>query len=202
MKAKAMKLPRTLLFLLCVLLAAAATAGDRRIVGNDDAGLAALVAERRAAWTLREVEFEKIGSGDLELREIEVFATGSRVIASDGLGEMTVARPATRFLRGTVNGVAGSVVALTVPADGEVTGLATDGNLVWTLRRRLADRRLEAVAVDAARDGPRKPFQCGLDRLPQPQSKSAHSAVPEVPAVAAAIPAGQLYQATIAIETD
>jgi hypothetical protein len=195
---------RAFLWLILLLLgaSAAAQAAERREIANDPAALATLASDPHSVWTVRDVEIESLGATDLDLREVEVFEPSSRLVVHDGRREVTVRRPPTRYMRGTIRGMAASVVAVTVTADGRITGLLNDGRQKWQLQQRAADARLEAVIVDGRRGKPRKHFQCAFDTLIEPPELAAERLLQGEPVTAEELPQGQYYQVKVAIETD
>ncbi len=187
---------------LCAALVTGAAAADRREIANHPAELVSLMTDPRPAWTVRGVEIEAFGTADLDVSEVEVFDPAARIIVNAGSGERDAPRPPTRFMRGGIRGMHGSVVAITITDDGGISGLITDGAITWQLRRRGSDAALEAATVDASRGGPRSPFQCGNDTLVEPPELAASRLLMGSPPPSEPLPVGQLYKVTVAIETD
>jgi len=187
---------------LCAALVTGAAAADRREIANHPAELVSLMTDPRPAWTVRGVEIEAFGTADLDVSEVEVFDPAARIIVNAGSGERDAPRPPTRFMRGGIRGMHGSVVAITITDDGGISGLITDGAITWQLRRRGSDAALEAATVDASRGGPRSPFQCGNDTLVEPPELAASRLLMGSPPPSEPLPVGQLYKVTLAIETD
>lgn len=174
-------------------------------MSNDAVSLARLYADTRTSIALQGVNVEGMGLVSLNMRNIEVFAPGARLVVSDGRTEQVLQRPKTRFMRGTINGNSSTIVALSVTPDGTVTGLMTEGMRKWEIRRSPSTNTLEAVApLPANAQSPDQGFTCGNDRLVEPpqMEQVRQSTAPRSTGVPRGLPAGQLYKATIAIETD
>ncbi|MBL8329787.1 MAG: hypothetical protein JNJ71_13130 [Rubrivivax sp.] len=203
------KLGQWLVFWCCafVLIGTATAQGAAQaVVPNDAISLSRMYADTRSSFVLQGVNVQDVGLANLEIRNAEVFAPGSRLVASDGKTARVLPRPKTRFLRGTINGNARTTAALSITPEGAITGLMTDGMRKWELRRRTADSTIEAVLVQARDPNATAPnaTSCGNDRLVEPpQMSQARSVVaPSNQPVPPSLAPGQLYRATIAIETD
>ena len=181
--------------------AATAAATDTPLpVLNRAPDLLRMAAGEGSAWTLQDVEMEGLGRVDLILTQVEVFAPNARITVNAGQpNESRHSPPDVRFLRGEIAGWPGSVVALTQERDGTLEGWMTDSDSTWRLFRRTLEAPLEGQSIEpeaAVRD---KPFACGNEALSD--LDPAQTAVSEPPPHAE-LPAGQFYQATVAIETD
>lgn len=153
-------------------------------------------------WVIRGIEVKGIGLVDLSIKQVEVFAPDSNIVLNN---ERMLTPPDTRFLRGHIEGIPGSVVAITLTTDGLLSGLMSDGDATWELKRVSADASLEAKATDMRNHLNPKPFICEQDKLPAipdlpesyiPFSDKTLTAEPDL------LPAGQLYQVKVAIESD
>jgi hypothetical protein len=194
--------------LLCGLTATATLAQTSRtaVLANDAIQLTRLYTDQRANVVLQGVNVDGLGVVNLELREAQVFAPGARLVVSDGRQERVLPRPLTRFMRGTINGNSRTIVALSITSDGVISGLMTEGIRKWELRRNPGTLTLEGVSPQAANaQGPNQGFTCGNDNLveaPLMQQLRQQLQAPQNMSVPRELPAGQLYRATIAIETD
>jgi hypothetical protein len=168
---------------------------------NHPVELTDMAKQSGADWMIRGVEVDGLGLANLRLEQVEVFAADAKIIINDGVGETIQDPPGARFLRGEIEGVPGSIVALMQTEDGDLSGLMTDGNAVWELKRPSATSPLETSAIDASEVGLDKPFACGQEKLPEVPGALDHLQLSGLPDIEA-LPAGQLYEATIAIETD
>ena len=170
-------------------------------VMNHPVELTDMAKQAGTHWIIRGVEIDGLGLADLRVEHVEVFAKDAAIIVNDGIGETIQEPPATRFVRGEIEGIPGSIVALMQTEDGDLSGMMTDGNVVWELKRPSANAPLETSAIDAGTGGSDKPFACGQEDLPEVPGALEHLPLSGVPDIEA-LPAGQLYQATIAIDTD
>ena len=153
-------------------------------------------------WVIRGIEVNGLGLVDLRVEQVEVFAPDAIIVLNN---ERMLTPPDTRFLRGFIEGIPGSIVAITLTTDGLLSGLMSDGDATWELKRVSADASLEAQATDMSNNLNPKPFICEQDKLPVipdlpesfiPYGDKTLTAEPEF------LPAGQLYQVKVAIESD
>ena len=164
-----------------------------------------LVGEAAPAWRVRQIEIEGRGSFDFDLQPVEVFAPDAQIFIDEGTPIPHAVLNRTRHLRGRVRGMDNSLVAVSVAPDGTITGLLNDGEVTWELQRRPWDEALEAtrLRLGSART---EPFQCQMDLLPQPSVLRERLLLDAQPLSQMAVPAalleGELYQVTVAIETD
>ncbi|MFB1487009.1 MULTISPECIES: M12 family metallo-peptidase [unclassified Thiocapsa] len=170
-------------------------------VMNHPVELTDMAKQAGAHWMIRGVEVDGLGLADLRLEQVEVFAADAKIIINDGIGETIQDPPGARFLRGEIDGLPGSIVALMQAEDGNLSGLMTDGSAVWEIKRPSTDSPLETSAIDADTGGLDKPFVCGQEKLPEVPGAFEHLPLSGLPDIEA-LPADQLYQATISIETD
>lgn len=179
------------------------TAPAPSVIANDPRDLARLIGPEASSthWLVRGVDFEDLGVVDLELRPVRIFAPDARIIID--AGARTEATPKTRFFRGHIRDAPGTVVALTLTEQGRVVVLATDGDTTWVSGAGTLDRALE-MRASRAPDDARPDFECAQPSLSPPRATAldgrhgAELASAEV----APLPAGQLYQVRVAIETD
>ncbi|WP_006747300.1 M12 family metallo-peptidase [Thioalkalivibrio paradoxus] len=185
--------------------AAAASAFDRVEIENHRAELDRLLSESAPSWRLRQIEIEGRGTFDFDLRSVDVFAPDARVVIDNGTPLPHASLNRTRHLRGRVRGIEGSLVTVSVAPDGRITGLLNDGEVTWELQRRPWDEALEATRLDVE-SVPAEPFRCQADRLVQPtllrERQLQDFQHPRQLPVPAALPEGQLYEVTVALETD
>jgi len=172
-------------------------------IANHGLDLNYMASEAGAAWIIRGVEIDGVGLADLNVAHVEVFAPDASIIIDDGLATFSFQDPpTTRFLRGEIAGIPGSVVALMQTHEGTISGLMTDGDATWKIDRRSPEAPLETVPIDSDTAIMEKPFACGNEQLPYPSLWQTAPADANDPPPSAELPAGQLYQATVAIETD
>ena len=146
----------------------------------------------------------------MELEQFEVFAPDARIIVNDGSSERAMPPPETRHFRGRIQGYADSLAVLNVDSRGKVSGMVTLGERIWSLDNEGVgpDAALSLVDRDIKNDPTAKssaPFRCATDAAPT----GGYSVLHDLPFLegfaqptAAALPAGQYYQARIALETD
>ena len=162
----------------------------------------------------------------LLLERFEVFAPNAKIVIHTDAGDRHLPVPANVYLRGQVEGEAGSRVVLSVLATGEVRGLATALGRTWLLGSEGSDAQLRVRAVDGASELEQAGggFRCALDDLgPQAfragdpeESRTASEGLPDqlpealkalldaAPTQGSRVPEGVLFDhtAVIAIETD
>lgn len=133
---------------------------------------------------------------DLELERFEVFSEDLEIE-----GAAATALPANAYFRGRIEGRPGSLVALTVPENGAMRGIAIAGDSAWLLgsdpRGRKPGLRSKKLR---SRDFKRlPPFECGV---------TGHSDFASMDDVGATAPAAERlasnvsHSAKLAIETD
>lgn len=157
----------------------------------------------------------------LRLERFQVFAPGARVVVHGAAGERYLPFPENVYLRGEVEGEAGSRVVLSVLASGEIRGLATAIGRTWLLGADAADGTAGALRVRAV-DGPlelERPgggFRCALDDIGPTAFRAGDGSADEALAAILDAPAGPTsaaaphavdgaafdHTAVIAIETD
>jgi Metallo-peptidase family M12/Divergent InlB B-repeat domain len=147
----------------------------------------------------------------LELERFDVFAANAEVLVHNGSKIIRKPPPKGAYYHGRVSGYPDSLAVLSVNDKGKTQGIVQLRDRLWLLNDDQPDPRqrlhLSSRALpDSQTFGkPSKPMQCGLDRLIQPaniQQSLPLARSTEAEPLFAALPAGQLYQATIAIETD
>ena len=162
----------------------------------------------------------------LLLERFEVFAPNAKIVIHTDAGDRHLPVPANVYLRGQVEGEAGSRVVLSVLATGEVRGLATALGRTWLLGSEGSDAQLRVRAVDGGSELEQAGggFRCALDDLgPQAfragdpeESRTASEGLPDqlpealkalldaAPTQGSRVPEGVLFDhtAVIAIETD
>ncbi len=172
-------------------------------IANHGLDLNYMASEAGVAWIIQGVEIDGMGLADLDVAQVEVFAPDASIIIDDGLPTYSVQDPPnTRFLRGEIVGIPGSVVALMQTDEGMISGLMTDGDVTWRVYRSSLTTPLETAPVDSDAATMKKPFACGNEQLPDPSLWQKAPVDAMDPPPSAELPAGQLYQATVAIETD
>jgi hypothetical protein len=165
-----------------------ALAGTVAAASSADLPDVARALSRGASLRLEGAALE--GRGDaagLDLVRFEPVADGARFVvqAADGPHDAKPALPV--YFRGAVDGMAGSVVVLSVHADGEMRGVVSSGDGTWMLSRGakagsvLRSRRAERDKVVGSRK-----FEC--ETLPNPNPRR-RGPVPSAPAPTAAAPA-------------
>jgi hypothetical protein len=214
---------RTVLSSFCLVVAAVPVVGATASVGFDRAAIQSAARELAPGGELRvaAVPWALDGSSrslDLRLARFEVFAPSARIVLHTEGGERYLPVPANVYLRGTVEGKAGSRVVLSVLATGEIRGLATALGRTWLLQAGAVEGQLRLRAVDGAREleQPGGGFRCALDDLGPAAFRSGDGSADEALAAildapgsatpAALPPAGEGgafdHTAVIAIETD
>ncbi len=172
-------------------------------IANHGLDLNYMAGEAGAAWIIQGVEIDGMGLAGLNVAQVEVFAPDASIIIDDGLPTYSVQDPpTTRFLRGKIAGIPGSLVALMQTDEGMISGLMTDGDITWRVYRSSLEAPLETARIDSDAATMKKPFACGNEQLPDLPHFKTVPADAKDPPPSAELPAGQLYQATIAIETD
>jgi len=155
---------------------------------------------------IRGLELNGKGIVDLRVKEEQVFSLDAKVIINNG--ESAIPSSNVRFLRGMIEGMPGSIVAITLTKDGIQGGLITDGDAIWELNRKSVDAPLEALPVERNHNFKQKPFVCGQEKLPEIPSQNRNNdqftsqsliMAGEEPT---SLPLGQLYQVTVAIDSD
>jgi len=177
---------------------------------------ARLVAEPWSAGpTVRVAGVRSAGGEAVELllEPFEVFAPDFRlvVVEEDGI-ERPLERPRDHFFRGEIAGQPGARVFLGIDPDGEVFGLV---DRLLALEQIVARRDdlgrvagLDLERLDRAALAEARPFECAQDRLP-PIPEEAIAAADgrdgskaSQAAPAAEAPAGTLWRARVAVDTD
>jgi hypothetical protein len=151
------------------------------------------------------------GSQRMELERFELFAANAEVWVHDG---SKISRKPPRkgaYYHGRLSGQPDSLAVLSVDDTGKTQGIVQLRDRLWLLNDDQTGRKqrlhLSSRALPDAQTlrNPSEPMHCGLDSLKQ--SANMQSISPRVQSAAteplfAALPTGQLYQATIAIESD
>lgn len=187
---------RRLLALTFALCAAPAGAAVTLV---DAGGLAAAARALAPADRLRVPVAIEASGGDeaiLDLARVEVAAPGGRLVLHGETGTGELPLPPTVHMRGGIEGMPGSRVALSVRASGELRALLVTPTGLELARARagqpLRFRR-------AAESGPAPSFACGADGLEGPDG-AVTELLPLVPVldVASAV----THTARVALETD
>jgi hypothetical protein len=133
------------------------------------------------------------GVDALSLSRFDPIATDATFVVVDDGGEQVQSRPQSRFYRGHTS--AGAPAYVAVHANGEWYGIvqASDGTQVI---EAAADG--EGYALRRVEDGGREPFRCSL----HDHAKLTAPGAADLPAFAARMPKGVLYNARLAIDTD
>lgn len=200
---KYMKVLRALGFLMCI----AWVDGWVQAVGAgtgvvDISNLADDLNQMRAIearnWRIRGVHLGDRGGVSLLIGQEQVFGPAARVILNGGTS--TAPLPNTYYFRGSIEGVPGSLAAVSLTEEGDISGLVTDGDMTWELKRASRATSLEAQAVTDNPHYQNKTFSCGQRGLPTLGGTAPRSNT--TPLEPADLPVGQFYLATIAVETD
>jgi hypothetical protein len=151
------------------------------------------------------------GEAQLELERFDIFAANAEILVHE---DSKIRRRPPRkgaYYHGRVSGHQDSLAVLSVDDNGRTQGIVQLGDRVWLLnddrpdRRQRLNLRSRSMPEQALPGQPSEPMRCGLDTLKQTESGQQSSLVPQAMALEpliAPLPAGQLFQATIAIETD
>lgn len=151
------------------------------------------------------------GEAQLELERFDLFAANAEILVHE---DSKIRRRPPRkgaYYHGRVSGHQDSLAVLSVDDNGKTQGIVQLGDRVWLLnddrpdRRQRLNLRSRSMPEQALTSQPAEPMRCGLDTLKQ--TESSQQSLPVTQAMAlepliAPLPAGQLFQATIAIETD
>ena len=136
-------------------------------IANHGLDLNYMAGEAGAAWIIQGVEIDGMGLAGLNVAQVEVFAPDASIIIDDGLPTYSVQDPpTTRFLRGKIAGIPGSLVALMQTDEGMISGLMTDGDITWRVYRSSLEAPLETARIDSDAATMKKPFACGNEQLP------------------------------------
>lgn len=150
----------------------------------------------------------------LALERFEVFAPGARIVVHGSAGEERLLPPANVYLRGSVEGEAGSRVVLSVLDSGEIRGLANALGRTWVLGAEPGGGllRVREVARPLELEQPGTGFRCALDDVGSAAYRADENERPSLPGdelfetapAAAAPPSPDIFDhtAVIAIETD
>ncbi len=136
----------------------------------------------------------------LELRPLQLLAPDARLVIHSEAGEEVVPFPPHRQFAGEIRGEAGSRVAVTLLAEGEVRGVVSVGTEHWLFRDEGSDLWLAAVDAGYLPESVGG-FQCdGALEVPEPELAlppvAGRDSGPFVP------DADPVYRARIAVETD
>lgn len=136
----------------------------------------------------------------LELRPLQLLAPDARLVIHSEAGEEVVPFPPHRQFAGEIRGEAGSRVAVTLLAEGEVRGVVSVGTEHWLFRDEGSDLWLAAVDAGYLPESVGG-FQCdGALEVPEPELElppaAGRDSGPFLP------DADPVYQARIAVETD
>lgn len=138
----------------------------------------------------------------LELKRFDVLAEGARMVAQGNDGPHTLQPAVPVYLRGTVDGRAGSVAVISVRESGEIRGLISTSSATWLLgASKDSAAGLVSSKVDAAALARARRFACQVRDNPA----RAAAPAPTAPAPGAAALTPQLpiaYTANIAVELD
>ncbi|HEY2772678.1 MAG TPA: M12 family metallo-peptidase [Candidatus Binatia bacterium] len=151
-------------------------------------------------------------AASLDLQRFDVAADGARFVAQTDRGPVDVHPDLPVFLRGSVDGLADSVVVLSVRASGEMRGIVSGTGGTWMLGRKAgAGQALHSRHVDRAMLAA-SPHSFSCDEMPNPSPPRAApaAAVPPpsaslqsaAPSSSADVRSTALYTAQIAVEMD
>lgn len=148
----------------------------------------------------------------LELERFEVFAPDAGIEIHDEVGSQRISPPPAAYYHGRIRGRENSVAVLNISERGEASGIVELGDRLWILEnlQKRFGLPLELASREIRHDPPplaAKPFVCGVSQLPAggrvtPSAGSPLFLENAVAPLVEALPAGQLYQARVAIETD
>ena len=137
------------------------------------------------------------GTSTLELERIQVWRPDA-VVMIDG---QRVPAPKAVYFRGTIDGDPFSQVLLSVREKGGVMGLAFKGDGAWAIGKGRGKGALRSKKANP--DLLKRPFECGLDRLPNGgRVEDPFEADAAIAALAENTVPDETLDATIAIETD
>ncbi|MCP4903180.1 MAG: hypothetical protein GY906_39970 [bacterium] len=151
-----------------------------------------------------------VESATLKLERFRVFAVDGQVVVHGSEGDTVEAVPRNAYLRGSVEGLPGSRVVLSVFPDGESRGVVSAGGRFWILGKGAAANapsdQLTVREVNAEVDLGHKSqgYKCGTDTLESPADILAQSVVAQSKSsrpVSSAVAVAS-YTARMAIETD
>ena len=133
----------------------------------------------------------------LVLSPFEVFTPDARLVVMTSNGEQSLPLPPARYFRGQIVGDDASNVVLIVHADGRIDGAMSDRDGRWLLSREGDQLAMTPAASESAAQAP---FECGLhDHQQMTAPAIGEMAEPED---STAQPAGTLFSARLAVETD
>ncbi len=133
----------------------------------------------------------------LVLSKFDVFTADADLTVMTADGEQRLPLPSARYFRGQIAGDDASNVVLIVHDDGHIDGAMSDRDGRWLLR---SDGNQLALAPLALESSAQPPFQCGLH---DHQRMTAPALVETgAPQGTPAQPAGTLFSARLAVETD
>ena len=157
-----------------------------------------------------ELEGEAVGQR-LELERFNVFAANAEVLVHEGSKISRKPPHKGAYYHGRVSGYPDSLAVLSVEDNGKTQGIVQLRDRIWLLNEDQTDpkqllRLTSRVLPDSQVLGKLSaPMRCGLDSLKQLtniQQTSPRVQSVQTEPLFAALPTGQLYQATIAIESD
>ena len=147
----------------------------------------------------------------LELERFDIFSANAEVVVHED--RKTTRNPPRKgaYYHGHVSGHQDSIAVLSIDENGKTQGIVQHGDRIWLLKDDAPGRsqhlqlRSRALAEQALLSQISEPMQCGLDSIRGMESSQLSPLVSRPMALqplSAALPSGQLYQATIAIESD
>lgn len=199
--------PRTTFVLRALLLGAfcahAALAADLRF-DDGSIGSAARAVRKGGGLRVRSVALAPgEAPADLALERFSAFAPDAVITVHGAKGDSTLPVPDNAYFRGGVVGHPESTAVLTALASGEVRGLVFDRGRAYAIGHdHKAGGKLATRAVDAAKEGSGRSFECGVDGM-QPVPQSLRGPEP-ADATSAADPVTNAFSFTarVAVETD
>lgn len=157
-----------------------------------------------AASGLEAASSEVGPTGDLRLRRIQVFRSGSPIVLHRGSRTVAVAAPDTAYFAGTVDGRPGSFAFLAVSEDESTRGLVSDGVGLWHVGSTNGTPEVHLIDPSANGGEGTAGWGCnnesGLDTPPASVTAAVAAATEDLSAAAAE--AGGLMVADVALETD
>lgn len=137
----------------------------------------------------------------LDLVRFEPLAPNAPVVVQTDSGPQRVHLQTPVYLRGSVDGMRGSLVALSVRPSGEVRGVVSGADGTWMLSRGvgskdgLTSRRVRREAMKRSRD-----FSCDVLSNPTPLRTGSTAPVPQAEQRSQRLPIS--YTAKVAVELD
>ena len=185
---------------------AAALSGSKAVVdaGHPDLNKVARGVPMHAQLRLENLYLDRLGEVNVELERFRVFASDSQVS-----GVRPNRRPPRNaYLRGTIEGLPGSLAVLSFRQRGGIGGFIVIDGRYWTVESRPGEGRLRSRKVDLNQDFQGEPFECLADRLPGARGSnstittSSQVTSSKIVGTEAIDTGAATYAARVAVETD